>query len=98
MPHAPDQFGHVRQRVVYSGRVQGVGFRATVRGLASEFPVTGFVQNLPDGSVLLEAQGSLPAVEAFRVRIREALSRNIRSEQAETLALATFEPGFEIRR
>ncbi|MDX2018295.1 MAG: acylphosphatase [Planctomycetota bacterium] len=98
MTHAPDHSGHVRQRVVYSGRVQGVGFRATVRGLASDFPVTGFVQNLPDGSVLIEAQGAMPALEAFRALIRERLARNIRSESDETIVRVEFESGFEIRK
>lgn len=98
MTHAPDQSGQVRQRVVYAGRVQGVGFRATVRGLAADFPVTGYVQNLSDGTVLMEAQGALPAVEAFRARIAEVMSRNIRSERAESVARIGFETDFEIRR
>jgi acylphosphatase len=93
-----DHSGHVRQRLVYSGRVQGVGFRATARGVASDFPVTGFVQNLPDGSVLLEAQGALPAVEAFRARLAEVMARNIRAEQVETIARVDFESGFVVRR
>ena len=33
-------------RVLYEGRVQGVGFRYTARGLAGGFPVAGFVRNL----------------------------------------------------
>ena len=44
-----------RVTVLYSGRVQGVGFRATVRYLACGYDVTGTVRNLPDGRVELIA-------------------------------------------
>ncbi len=40
-----------QHEVYYAGSVQGVGFRYTVRSLASRFEVTGFVRNLPDGRV-----------------------------------------------
>ena len=43
------------RQVFYSGRVQGVGFRYTVKRLASGFEVTGWVRNLPDGRVELHA-------------------------------------------
>ena len=48
------------ERVVvhYSGRVHGVGFRATVRHIACGFDVTGSVRNLPDGRVELVAEGA----------------------------------------
>ena len=41
----------VRYRVLISGRVQGVFFRDTCRGLAEEYGVAGWVRNLPDGRV-----------------------------------------------
>ena len=41
----------------FSGRVQGVGFRYTVYQVAKEFEVSGYVQNLSDGRVRLEAEG-----------------------------------------
>jgi acylphosphatase len=47
------------------GRVQGVGFRFTTVEVASRFPVTGFVRNLPDGSVEIVAEGAEPAVLDF---------------------------------
>jgi acylphosphatase len=46
-----------RVRVIYAGNVQGVGFRATARTVARKCHVTGFVKNLPDGSVELVAEG-----------------------------------------
>ena len=43
------------ETVYFSGRVQGVGFRFTTLQVAKEFEVAGFVSNLPDGRVRLEA-------------------------------------------
>lgn len=39
------------------GRVQGVGFRYYTEKKAKEIGLTGYVQNQPDGSVLIEAEG-----------------------------------------
>jgi acylphosphatase len=54
-----------RVTVFYSGRVQGVGFRATVRYLARGYDVTGTVRNLPDGRVELVAEGAKAELAAF---------------------------------
>ncbi|MFM1768470.1 MAG: hypothetical protein RJA22_999 [Verrucomicrobiota bacterium] len=59
-------------QVLYSGRVQGVGFRYTVKRLANGFELTGTVRNLPDGRVALEAEGDPAELEAFRTAIRES--------------------------
>ena len=53
------------RRVVYRGRVQGVGFRATARQIARGHAVSGFVRNLDDGRVELMARGETGAVDAF---------------------------------
>jgi acylphosphatase len=44
--------------VLYTGQVQGVGFRYTARRIASRYPVTGYVRNLPDGQVQLVVEGA----------------------------------------
>jgi len=54
-----------RVAVIYRGRVQGVGFRATVRHLARGYEVTGTVRNLPDGRVELIAEGAKRELQAF---------------------------------
>jgi len=70
-----------RMQVVYAGRVQGVGFRYTVRQVASGFEVTGLVRNLLDGRVELVAEGDRDELEAFRAAIRDAgLEAFIRQE------------------
>ncbi|QDV45924.1 Acylphosphatase [Stieleria neptunia] len=48
---------NVRLIARYRGRVQGVGFRATVLFHASGLDIHGFVRNQPDGSVLVDADG-----------------------------------------
>jgi acylphosphatase len=45
-----------RVQVLFRGRVQGVGFRYTVRELAKGFEVTGFIKNVVDGRVELVAE------------------------------------------
>lgn len=64
-------------RITYTGRVQGVGFRWTCERLARGFAVAGFVQNRPDGSVLLELEGPAEEVEALLAAIDDAMAGNI---------------------
>jgi acylphosphatase len=54
-----------RVTVLYSGRVQGVGFRATVRLVSRGYDVVGVVRNLPDGRVELTAEGLKDELTAF---------------------------------
>ena len=61
MPSTPA----VHRRILYSGRVQGVGFRWTVRELAAGYAVAGSVRNLLDGRVELFAAGEAEEVRAF---------------------------------
>ena len=51
-----------RVRAIVTGRVQGVAFRASTVGQARGLGLTGWVRNLMDGSVELEAQGDAAAV------------------------------------
>ncbi|HEY1816695.1 MAG TPA: acylphosphatase [Kofleriaceae bacterium] len=46
-----------RVHAIVSGRVQGVSFRATTCREARRLGVVGWVRNLPDGTVELEAEG-----------------------------------------
>lgn len=47
----------VRKRIVFYGRVQGVGFRYTAKYLARSLELTGWVKNDWDGTVTMEVQG-----------------------------------------
>lgn len=88
-----------RVQVYYSGHVQGVGFRYTVKSLVSGFDVTGTVKNLPDGRVELVAEGSKDELEAFQQAIRESeVGGLIRGEQAILQETNGALRGFEIIR
>ena len=47
----------VARHVIFIGRVQGVGFRFTAHRMANRHQLTGFVRNLPDGTVEMLVQG-----------------------------------------
>lgn len=87
-----------RIRVIYHGRVQGVGFRYTTASIARRHPVAGYVRNQPDGTVELAVEGDLGAVRRFLDEIADAFEGNI-SDCAEQ-EVTGGEPlsGFEIRR
>jgi acylphosphatase len=46
--------------------VQGVGYRDALRGEAERLGVTGWVRNMPDGSVEAVVQGSVDSVRALQ--------------------------------
>lgn len=46
-----------RIQVIYSGKVQGVGFRWKVLQIAKKYAVSGYVQNLNNGKVELVVEG-----------------------------------------
>jgi acylphosphatase len=64
-------------RAVYTGRVQGVGFRVNVLELARNFPVVGEVRNVADGSVELIAVGEDRPIMDFLKAVDDRFSRNI---------------------
>jgi acylphosphatase len=51
--------------ITVSGRVQGVGFRWSAAAEARKFGITGFVRNLPNGNVYIEAEGSPSQLDDF---------------------------------
>ena len=83
--------------VFFTGRVQGVGFRYQALQVAKGFEVSGFVQNLPDGRVQLEAEGAAPEVREFIAAVQERMEGYIRkAEQAEAQRVAQY-TGFGIK-
>ena len=59
----------MRSRIVYSGRVQGVGFRWSVRDVIKDFNLTGTVQNLVDGTVEVVLEGDLEEIKDGKLAI-----------------------------
>ena len=83
--------------VFYSGRVQGVGFRYTVKSLTTGFEVNGVVRNLPDGRVELKVEGEREELDAFRVAVRESGLGGLIQREEEMFGVATGQfRGFEI--
>jgi acylphosphatase len=88
----------VARLVHYTGRVQGVGFRATAVRLARRYPVTGWVRNLPDRRVQLLVEGEASAVDAYLQSVRDCWGADIRDEQREERPVSGSHAGFDIAR
>lgn len=86
----------VTKQVNITGRVQGVSFRAWTRQRAQELGVSGWVRNLPDGSVEALVSGSDEAVRTLIAALHEgplaAEVKEISAQETETQA----ESGFHI--
>ena len=88
-----------RLHVLYSGRVQGVGFRYTAKTVATGFEVTGIVRNLADGRVELIVEGLKDELDGFQQAIRESgLGGLIAREDVSWQEASNEYRGFEITR
>jgi acylphosphatase len=72
-----------RLRVLYRGRVQGVGFRYTAQRLAQSLAVAGYVRNLDDGGVELVAEAEPHEIRTFLDAISQAMGSKIHHAQVE---------------
>lgn len=99
VPEKPSGANRCRMEIFYSGHVQGVGFRYTVKSTATGFEIAGTVRNLTDGRVHLAAEGTRAELEAFRAAIPEAgLKPFIRDEAVTWTEAQNNFKGFEIVR
>ncbi len=88
----------VRRRYVISGRVQRVGFRFFTEDAASREGLNGWVQNLPDGRVEIEAEGEAEAVERFERNIRRGPpGARVSDVQVDDAAPTRHTTGFTVR-
>ncbi len=98
MRRLPSFWGMAATRIFYEGRVQGVGFRYSVKQIAKGFDVTGWVRNLPDGRVELQVQGSDEELCAFLDAIAQSeLRAHIRKQEETPAAEPLAMHGFQIR-
>ncbi len=89
-----------RLELLFSGDVQGVGFRWTNQSLAQDRHLSGWVENLPDGTVQMQIQGSPRALAAHLERIHAYYARfgnRIWLESQLDLPVVTGETGFTVR-
>jgi acylphosphatase len=85
-------------QVFFEGRVQGVGFRWSIRHIAKGFDVTGWVRNLIDGRVEMQLNGEEAEVRAFLEAIGQSeLRAHIHKQTENKLETPVSASGFEIR-
>jgi acylphosphatase len=89
--------GKQRKEVLYSGHVQGVGFRYTTRHIGSRFDVSGFVRNLPNGQVHLVVEGRPAEVRQFLTEVASAFAGSVTKAEVEDGECTGEFTGFEIR-
>ena len=85
------------ETVFFSGRVQGVGFRYMALQVAKEFEIAGYVTNLPDGRVQLEAEGTADEVAAFIAAVEERMHGYIRKVERSARRREAHFQGFQIK-
>jgi acylphosphatase len=85
-----------RRTVLFSGRVQGVGFRATAVSFARGTRVSGTVRNLEDGKVELVVAGAREELDRLISRLREHFEAESRTVQQEVGPAEASEPGIRV--
>ena len=88
--------------VVYHGHVQGVGFRLTATQIARRLPLSGYVKNMPSGTVEMVVRCDPSTLEDFLKEVDAAFEGHIdRREIREATPNECFDiethTGFEIR-
>lgn len=84
-------------KIIITGRVQKVGFRACIRKIASDLNISGTVVNLEDGRVQIHATGEAIVLEKFTSMVYSCPRAVIRDLQITEMPLTTFD-GFSIVR
>lgn len=86
----------VRKHIYFSGDVQGVGFRFRSFYIAQSLGLTGWVENMWDGRVEMEVQGSESAIQELLVRIRQQRWIDVTDVEMSDIPCVE-ESGFHIR-
>lgn len=87
----------IRRNVLFSGRVQGVGFRYTTCEVAAAHRVLGYVRNLPDGRVELVAEGESAELDRFIEAVKKRMSGCIREMQGHDSPASREFTEFDVR-
>ena len=88
----------IREHIIFSGRVQGVGFRYKANHLAGYFGLTGWIRNEYDGTVAGEFQGLESEIDMVIQRLMQDIYIRIDHVERKKLPLKEEERGFSIRR
>ena len=85
-----------RWHILFSGRVQHVGFRYTAYYLARDLQLTGWVDNLPDGRVEMEVQGELSQLRRLLLRLKSQNHIRITRAEIDQLPCKALERRFSV--
>ena len=86
----------VRWLVFFSGEVQAVGFRYTARLYAKEIGLTGWVKNLSDGRVQMEAQGPVSKLRKLLIHLKSTPPIHIEDYHIKEIPIRDDETKFSI--
>ena len=84
----------IRQRIVFYGWVQGVGFRYRARHAAGLYGVTGWVRNDPDDTVTMEIQGTQEQIDQVIMAIERGRFIRIEHMDIKTIPVIDEERDF----
>lgn len=87
----------IRQKLKFTGRVQGVGFRFTASHIANQLGLTGWVYNEWDGSVVMEVQGQEHLIDQMIQIIDRGVFIQIDNIQRENILLKDHETNFQVK-
>jgi acylphosphatase len=86
----------VAKHIIFTGNVQGVGFRFTAHRIAKLHQIKGYVRNLPDGTVEMLTQGYAEDVDECIEDIKESFAGYIRETRIEELPIEPHYADFKI--
>lgn len=78
----------IRKRLLLTGAVQGVGLRYRTQHIGESLGLSGWVKNLPDGSVMMELEGEEEKIDLLFQRLQESPYINITGLRAQTVPLS----------
>lgn len=85
-----------RRHIIFGGRVQGVGFRYRSYYLARQYKLTGWVQNLWDGTVEMEVQGPEALINKLIQGLAQGSFIHITSMDTKRIPLEEDEKSFRM--
>ena len=84
----------IRKHIIFTGSVQGVGFRYRARHAAELYGCTGWVRNEYDGSVVMEIQGTEEQIDRVILAVERGAFVRIENMDAKSIPVVEDERGF----
>ena len=84
----------IRKHIIFTGSVQGVGFRYRARHAAELYGCTGWVRNEYDGSVVMEIQGTEEQIGRVILAVERGTFVRIENMEVRTIPVVENERGF----